>query len=63
MAYQEKQRFCKACNKNVLARRRSPNHILHLILTLITAGIWIIVWLGVSIQFGGWRCTQCGAKV
>lgn len=29
-----------------------PNHTLHLILTLVTLGVWAIVWIGVSL-FGG----------
>ena len=29
----------------VLIKGRKVNHILHLILSLITAGVWLIVWL------------------
>jgi hypothetical protein len=32
--------------------RRRPNHVLHLILTLVTLGLWVFVWLGLAI-FGG----------
>lgn len=28
-----------------LAKGRRPNHILHLILTLLTFGLWAIVWI------------------
>jgi hypothetical protein len=36
----------------VLIRGKRPNHRLHLTLTLVTFGLWGIVWLAVSI-FGG----------
>jgi len=61
MAAQEKSGMCEACNKQVMVRRKGTNHILHLILSVLTAGIWIIVWILASIKFGGWRCTQCGS--
>jgi hypothetical protein len=28
-----------------LVMGKKPNHILHLLLTLITAGLWLIVWI------------------
>ena len=60
--YQETGGYCKICDERILVRRRAPNHILHLLLTLVTLGFWVIVWLGVSVQFGGWSCSKCGAK-
>lgn len=36
----------------VLVQGNRPNHVLHLILTLVTLGIWVIVWIMVAI-FGG----------
>jgi hypothetical protein len=32
----------------VLVRGHRPNHTLHLILTLVTLGVWGLVWIGVS---------------
>ena len=29
----------------VLAKGHRPNHVLHLILTLITLGLWLVVWI------------------
>lgn len=57
----ERGGYCKHCKEQVRVFRRAPNHILHLILTLLTFGLWIIVWLGVSVSFGGWRCCRCGS--
>jgi len=62
MAQQEATGFCKVCNKQVMVRRRGTNHILHLLLTIFTAGFWLIIWILCSIKIGGWRCTQCGSK-
>ena len=36
----------------VIVKGHRPNHILHLILTIITLGMWAIVWILLSI-FGG----------
>jgi len=36
----------------VMLKGHRPNHILHLILTLVTLGAWAIVWILVAI-FGG----------
>jgi hypothetical protein len=35
-----------------IAKGHRPNHILHLILSIVTAGLWLIVWLLIVI-FGG----------
>jgi hypothetical protein len=40
----------------VLVKGKKPNHILHLILTLVTAGLWLLVWIPLAI-FGGEKRT------
>lgn len=62
MGIQYKGGFCKKCNDNRKVMRKTPNHILHLILSIITGGVWVIVWILISIQLGGWRCDICGSK-
>jgi len=62
MGFQEASGYCKRCRKAVLVRRPGTNHVLHLLLTIVTAGLWIIVWIGVGIKIGGWRCANCGRK-
>ena len=32
-------------NNNIVNNGRKTNHLLHLILTLITGGLWAIVWV------------------
>jgi hypothetical protein len=36
----------------VMARGHRPNHILHLILTIVTLGIWAIVWILLTLLGG-----------
>ena len=36
----------------ILVKGHRPNHLLHLILTILTLGLWLIVWAGVSIAGG-----------
>lgn len=38
----------------VLARGKRPNHILHLLLSLVTFGLWVLVWINVA-AWGGVR--------
>lgn len=63
MGVEQSQRFCDHCNEYVLAVRKGTNHILHLLLSIITGGVWIIVWILVSVKMGGWRCSKCGSPV
>jgi len=54
-------KYCKHCKKKVLATGEKPNHILRLLLTLVTMGLWIII-SGKS-NLSRYRCSQCGSKV
>lgn len=64
MAMQEASGFCRACNRQVLVRRRGVNHLLHLVLSILTAGVWLFVWMWVYLGsvLGRWRCSQCGLR-
>ncbi len=57
------RKFCKDCDQNVLAVRKGTNHILHLILSLVTIGFWIPVWIVCAIKIGGYKCPTCGGGV
>jgi hypothetical protein len=61
MADEKASGFCKQCNKQSVVFRKGTNHILHLLLTLVTMGLWILVWFGSAVKFGGWRCSTCGS--
>lgn len=47
----------------VLARAKGPNHILHLLLTIVTAGLWAIIWIFACMGKRDWRCPVCGQSV
>jgi hypothetical protein len=61
--YEETGKFCRTCQRPVMARRRTTNHVLQLLITVCTCGLWVIPWILMSIRFGGWRCALCGLKV
>jgi len=64
MADKEARGFCSHCEKQVLVRKKRTNHVLHAILSIITVGTWIIIWLlcGWACARKPWRCTICGEK-
>ena len=53
--------YCAQCKKHTLHLRDKTSHILHLILSLLTFGAWILVWILItwsnSMQN---QCTVCG---
>lgn len=55
--------FCRTCKRQVMAQGNQPNHLLHLILAIVTAGLWLPIWLLVTLSAGRPRCTNCGSKV
>ena len=36
----------------VMVKGKRPNHLLHVILSVITAGLWIIVWILIAVGGG-----------
>ena len=57
-------RYCKSCDAVMPCTKSSPNHILHIILSLLTAGIWLIVYAVVALESSAksWRCQKCKTK-
>ena len=45
-----------------MAERDTPNHVLHLLLSLLSMGLWLPIWLLVACS-QDWRCGTCGTKV
>jgi hypothetical protein len=62
MSTEQASRYCKRCNRQMLVARAATNHVLHLILSVLSLGFWIPIWILSSIKFGGWRCQVCGGK-
>lgn len=63
MAQEYSSGFCPICEKQKKIQRPRINHVLHLLLSLCTLGIWIFVWILLSIRIGEWRCSTCGTRV
>ena len=36
----------------VIVRGSNPNHVLHLILTILTFGLWAVIWIVMSLSGG-----------
>lgn len=54
--------YCPRCKAQVMVRQQTPNHILHLLLTLLTC-FWGIVWAAIAMGHEPWRCVHCGSQV
>jgi hypothetical protein len=63
LSQQETTKYCATCNKNVLAVRPGTSRLRQLGLTIVTLGLWSIVWLVDSFRRPGWRCSACGRQV
>ena len=64
MGHKQDSRWCGHCQSAVLATGTTPNHVLHLLLSLLTFGLWLPVWLLICAgKVGGYRCTRCGMHV
>lgn len=65
MADKQASQFCYVCDQQRLFQKPRINHVLHLILTLVTVGLWGIVWiiLGISNSAKPLRCTACGSAM
>ena len=55
--------FCPQCRKLVLAERDPPNHLLHLILSVVTFGFWIAVWILMVVLSRHYNCSRCGMSL
>lgn len=62
MAVEHMHSHCAKCDKQVLMERTGTNHILHLLLSFVTLGFWVIIWILSCVKIGGWKCTICGGQ-
>jgi predicted RNA-binding Zn-ribbon protein involved in translation (DUF1610 family) len=65
MGVKQVSAHCPNCNRQTRAIGDRPNHGLHAVLTILTFGLWGIVWIIMSIKkaSSGYRCQSCGTKV
>lgn len=54
--------YCRRCRRWVAASRTATPHVLHLLLAVITFGLWLLVWAVSAIDHAGtgMRCRGCG---
>ena len=54
--------FCPRCGHDQLFTRHKTHHGVHLFLTIVTLGLWLVSWVSIFIgnQIRPWRCQQCG---
>lgn len=64
MPLEQYRAWCPYCESTRLFTRPAPTHLIHLVITLFTCGLWILVWFAVSIScaFGRWTCNVCGCE-
>lgn len=61
MSSHQTMKHCDTCGKPVLHVVPSTSHLLHLVLSIITVGFWVPVWLLISMNNGSQsQCTGCG---
>ena len=56
--------YCDVCDRKVEPKKtREVNHILHLIMSLLTVGFWLWIWLIAAISVRQWTCPICKANL
>ena len=44
-----------------MAVRGTPSHVLHAVLSVGTAGLWLPIWIGTTLaRLGRFHCPRCG---
>ncbi len=58
-----RQGHCVSCDKKSKLRRNKTSNLLHLVLSVITLGFWLPVWLLIGYKtIKDWQCDECGSK-
>lgn len=60
MAHRITSVWCRHCDSLRAATQQTPNHLLHLLLTIATGGLWILVWIYTVLSSHETRCNTCG---
>ena len=57
--------YCSYCGRRVMMQRYVINHLLHLIATVFTGGLWAIAWIVLSLFncLEKWKCSRCGSVI
>lgn len=62
MPTEETMYKCRRCGRLTKHLEKKPSHVLHLLLTVLTVGLWIPVWAVLSASRGGAQCSECGKR-
>ncbi len=62
MATKQLMQYCPYCERNSAHLQQKPSHLLHLFLSIITVGVWLVVWLLLALFAGKPVCTVCGGN-
>ena len=56
------RRHCHSCGQFRLFQKQRINHVLHLLLTVLSGGLWVVVWLVLGIRNldAPFVCPICG---
>lgn len=56
-------RYCRSCKKKTMHVGPATAHLLHLVLSIITMGVWVPVWIIVHLSHSTQiACSQCGRQ-
>lgn len=55
--------YCPKCKDQVMGIGSRPSHVMHLILSVITGGVWLIVWAFFALRRGSLKCVKCGGDL
>jgi hypothetical protein len=64
MAIQQKQKFCKTCQRRTLFQKERFSGGMGCLLTVLTGGLFIPIWLLADVFsiIRPYRCQTCGGK-
>ena len=66
MAWKRENIICEHCDHPQTVKFKKPNHILHVVMSIITLGVWLVVWLAAAFEAWGAsspKCKKCGKRV
>jgi phage FluMu protein Com len=57
--------FCPRCQHVQLFKRMPAEHRWHLLITVLTVGLWLVSWLSAVIvcHLQPWRCPRCDLRL
>lgn len=60
MATVQQMLHCRSCGRKTMHLSTKPSHLLHLFLSILTVGLWLIVWAIAGLTAGRPACSECG---